>query len=109
MEEVPHTPHSAILSRAWFGGTIGEFLRMESGTSVGRLTTDSDFTVLPTQRDAWLSQIAVVKAELVGVNGSIFMEFSIPRMGRRVDTVIISGPVVFVVEFKVGDSEFDRA
>src|SRR5262245_3955407 len=109
MEATPNTPSPAILSRAWFSGTIGEFLRMDSDTIVGRLTTHSDFTVLPTQRDAWLSQIVLLKTELIGLDGFVFMEFSIPRMGRRVDTVIISGPVVFVVEFKVGDPEFDRA
>ncbi len=27
------------------------------------------------------------------------LEFSIPRMGRRIDTVLLVGPVVFVVEF----------
>jgi hypothetical protein len=37
------------------------------------------------------------------------MEFGIPRMGRRIDTVLLIGPIVFVVEFKVGDAIFDRA
>ncbi len=30
-------------------------------------------------------------------------------MGRRVDTVLLIGPIVFVVEFKVGGTSFDRA
>jgi hypothetical protein len=29
--------------------------------------------------------------------------FTIPRMGRRIDAVVIIGPVVFVLEFKVGE------
>ena len=37
------------------------------------------------------------------------MEFSIPRMGRRIDAVLLIGPIVFVVEFKVGEVDFDRA
>ena len=37
------------------------------------------------------------------------MEFNIPRMGRRVDAVLLIGPVVFVIEFKVGESVFERA
>jgi len=81
---------------------------MHSDTILGRLATHSDFTVLPSQRDAWLAQIALLQSQLVGLSGSVFLEFSIPRMGRRVDTVLIIGPVVFVVEFKVGDCEFDR-
>ena len=82
---------------------------MDSDTIVGQLTTHSDFAVLPTQRDAWLAQIALLKSTLDGSSGFVFMEFNIPRMGRRVDTVLIVGPAVFVVEFKVGDAEFDRA
>ncbi len=39
----------------------------------------------------------------------MFLEFSIPRMGRRVDAVLLIGPVVFVIEFKVGERVFDRA
>jgi hypothetical protein len=36
------------------------------------------------------------------------MEFSIPRMGRRIDTALLTGPIVFVIEFKVGDTSFER-
>ena len=46
---------------------------------------------------------------LVGLKGTIFLEFSIPRMGSRADAVLLIGPIVFVVEFKVGESVFDRA
>jgi hypothetical protein len=30
-------------------------------------------------------------------------------MGRRIDVVLVIGPVVFVIEFKVGESDFTRA
>jgi hypothetical protein len=109
MEATPGPPHLISQSRAWFGSAIADFFRMESDTIVGRLATNCDFAVLPTQRDAWLSQIELLKSHLSGLSGSVFMEFSIPRMGRRVDAVIIVGPIVIVVEFKVGGAEFDRA
>jgi hypothetical protein len=75
------------MSRSWFGSTIAELVWMDSDTILGRLAANSDFAVLPTQRDAWLTQIAALKSHLVGLGGSLFMEFSIPRMGRRVDAV----------------------
>jgi Uncharacterized conserved protein (DUF2075) len=109
MEITPHQAPPTSLSRAWFGTTIAEFLRMDSDTVLGRLATQSDFTVLPTQRDAWQVQITFLKYQLTGLSGSVFMEFNIPRMGRRIDNVLIIGPIVFVLEFKVGDAEFDRA
>ncbi len=100
---------AAPLSRAWYGASIAEFLRANPDSIVGRLTTNSDFALLPTQRDAWLAQISFLQAGLVGLTGAIFLEFNIPRMGRRIDAVLLVGPVVFVVEFKVGEETFDRA
>ena len=38
--------------------------------------------------------------------GSIFFEYSIPRMGKRIDVVLIIKNVIFVLEFKVGEKEF---
>jgi len=46
---------------------------------------------------------------LASFSGDIFFEFSIPRMGRRIDVVVIIGPLIFVIEFKVGEGRFDRA
>ncbi len=37
------------------------------------------------------------------------MEFAIPRMGRRIDVVLLIGPVAFAIEFKVGESVFERS
>jgi hypothetical protein len=95
-------------SRAWYGASIVEFMRTDSDTIVGRLTRNSDFAVETTQKDAWLSQILLLRGQIDGLTGSLFMEFSIPRMGRRIDTVLLIGPIVFVVEFKVGETVFDR-
>jgi hypothetical protein len=93
-------------SRAWFGTSIDEFFQTDPDAIVGGLTRNSDFAVLPAQRDAWLAQIRLLKEHLGGLTGSLFMEFSIPRMGRRIDTVLLVGPIVFALEFKVGDADF---
>ena len=53
-------------------------------------------------------QLPILAKALHGLTGSLYLEFNIPRMGRRIDAVILTGPVVFVVEFKVGESTFDR-
>jgi hypothetical protein len=42
------------------------------------------------------------------LGGTILLEYSIPRMGRRIDAVLLMGPVVFAIEFKVGEARFDR-
>ncbi|MBI5817949.1 MAG: DUF2075 domain-containing protein [Verrucomicrobia bacterium] len=95
--------------RAWYGASIAEFLQSEPDAILGHLTANSDFAVVPTQRDTWIAQIQFLRERLSGLDGSLFLEFNIPRMGRRIDAVLVIGPVVFAIEFKVGESRFDRA
>ena len=68
-----------LSSRAWYGASIAEFLVADSDAVVGQLARNSDFGILSTQRDAWLEQIGFLKAQLVGLVGSLFLEFSIPH------------------------------
>jgi hypothetical protein len=42
-------------------------------------------------------------------DGWIALEFAIPRMGKRVDTIIIRRGIVFVIEFKMGTKHFDAS
>ena len=85
------------------------FLRTKPDPIIGQLVTNCDFVLRPTQRDSWLEQIHLLQDQLIGLNGSLFFEFNIPRMGRRIDVVMLIGPAVFVVEFKVGETTFNRA
>jgi hypothetical protein len=100
---------AAPFSRAWYDSTISQFLESNPSTILGRMVSNGEFALLPAQRDAWLIQIKVLAASLGGLSGSLFLEFNIPRIGRRIDAVVLVGPVVFVIEFKVGESAFDRA
>jgi hypothetical protein len=73
------------------------------------LAQNPEFDLETTQREAWGEEISFLQKNLAGLSGTLYLEFSIPRMGSRVDVVLLIGPVVFVVEFKVGEAEFDRA
>lgn len=95
--------------RAWYASSIETFLAAPTETIIGALALGADFSVLPEQRDAWLVQVELLSQVLVGFRGTLFFEFSIPRMGRRIDAVVQVGPVVFVLEFKVGAATFDRS
>src|SRR5262245_52931148 len=106
MSSVPNTGSSL---RAWYGASVAEFLASDADNVLGRLTANCDFALVPTQRDAWLAQVQILREQLAGMIGSVFFEFNIPRMGRRVDVILVVGPVVFALEFKVGERVFDRA
>ena len=57
------------------------------------------------QRNAWIEQIKILKNQLAKIDdGHILFEYSIPRMGKRVDNILLLDGIVFVLEFKVGGS-----
>jgi hypothetical protein len=109
--ELPHKANGSEISslRAWYGASIADFLKTSADSIFAQLAKRNDFDLISTQRDAWIEQIEFLRSVLNGLTGAIFLEFNIPRMGRRIDAVLLIGPVVFVVEFKVGEKEFERA
>jgi hypothetical protein len=73
---------------------------------IGIITRAIEFDATFLQNKSWEQQIPLLKNALKNFEGEIFFEFSIPRIGKRVDTLIIIKNVVFVIEFKVGESQF---
>lgn len=100
------------INRAFYSATIHAFLLEEPTSILGKLTQYHTQDLVQLQTNAWLEQIAILKQQLpsfsVDTNNSIYFEFSIPRMGKRVDVVLVIEGLVFVVEFKVGSSEYAR-
>lgn len=94
--------------RAWFSSTVAQFLSESPDAVLGRLAANSDFDVSAEQRDAWIEEIGFLRRNLGGWSGSVFLEFSIPRMGKRADVILLLGGLIVVVEFKVGEKSFDR-
>jgi hypothetical protein len=93
---------------AYYSADIENFLHSTSDEILGALSAGSTFSVETTQRDAWIGQIEILKAALACVSGAVFFEFSVPRIGSRIDVVVVAGPALFVVEFKVGQADFHR-
>jgi hypothetical protein len=58
------------------------------------------------QTRAWQEQLAILRAALADVDGWLYLEFDVPRLGSRIDAVVIAGPAVFPVEFKCGERLF---
>ncbi len=94
------------MKREYYVASISEFLSTESDVILGTLARNNDFNLEQTQRDAWMKEITILKNTLIGFEGAIYFEYSIPRMGKRIDVVLIIQTAVFVVEFKVGEKEY---
>jgi Schlafen group 3, DNA/RNA helicase domain len=94
------------MNRAYYSDSISNFLTSDVRAILGTIELDNDFPSELTQRDAWLEEIQILQSTLRPYQGAIYFEYSIPRMGRRIDVVLLIGPVIFVLEFKVGGKEF---
>lgn len=98
-----------MLLNAYYSADISAFINADNESILGALAANTTFSVDPTQRNAWLGQIDVLKTSLQGLSGWILLEFIVPRIGSRIDVVLLIGPIVFVVEFKVGETHVNRA
>ncbi|WP_435979550.1 DUF2075 domain-containing protein [Psychrobacter sp. DM4] len=97
------------MQRAYYSNSIQDFLLESEEGILGRLTANhSNRTLEELQINAWRKQIKVLKDQLALFKGQIYFEFTIPRMGKRVDNIIIINNVIFVIEFKVGDGGYSK-
>jgi predicted metalloenzyme YecM len=94
------------MRREYYSDTIANFLKTTPNEILGELVKSNDFALEQTQRDAWLEEINILQKTLQPYKGSIYFEYSIPRMGKRIDVVVITGSTIFVLELKVGENEF---
>lgn len=97
------------MQSSYYSAPIPQFLGSADDALLGELTRRHHHALEHEQRGAWLSQIAILKDQLdTNPTGHLFLEFSIPRMGKRADAVVIRNGIIFVIEFKVGSKTFDR-
>jgi len=105
----PVINNRGVFSRAWFSETINVFETIPDDQVLGVLTKRSLFSILQTQRDAWLSQFQLLRDALGGRKGKVYLEFEVPRMGHRIDTVVLLDGIVFAIEFKIEAQHYLRS
>jgi len=97
------------MTRAYYTASAPELAAASSESILGILSAQFPFILEPAQRDAWMFEIdQLAKLAMHFPDTHYFLEFSIPRMGRRVDAVILRRNVVFVIEYKIGASAYGR-
>ena len=97
------------MKRAYYSSSIYDFCQQTPEQILGQMAHEHSFDLTPFQRDAWVEQTRLLKEVLYSHKGKLYFEFSIPRMGKRIDAVVIIGPAIFVIEFKVGESAYNAA
>lgn len=94
---------------AYYWAPLEVFLRHSSAEILGQLAASNTFPLEGDQRNAWQEEIRILQSSLTGMTGTIYLEFDIPRLGSRIDVVLIAGSAVFPIEFKCGATHYSRA
>lgn len=98
------------MHRSYLAIAADEIANASDDALFGQLASKLPFAVEPAQTAAWQFQIAHMRRLALQLPGAhFFMEFLIPRMGRRADLVVIHAGLIFVIEYKVGAAQFDRS
>ena len=103
---------SAIISkgnlRSYFSSTINDFLKMSKNEIVGIIhSNDVSAETRIQQSNTWNEEVEILKDQLKNLEeGRIIFEYTIPRKGKRVDVVVLYKNIVFILEFKCGDTEY---
>ena len=96
------------MARCLYNSDFATFLSTDSA-SIYRIIDDNYHgEALTTTRDAWKAEIDIMKnvvSSLNNVDGQIIFEYDIPRLGKRIDVVLLYRGIVFCLEFKVGESK----
>lgn len=95
------------MKRAYYSNNIKEFLKQDELTIFGEIVSNDQFSAQDLQKNTWKREIEILKRELSYFeSGYILFEYTIPRIGNRVDNVFIYKGIIFLLEFKVGEKTY---
>lgn len=94
--------------REYYIDSINNFIVADEENVLGQLLIHDEFETTDLQKLAWKAEIQILKRQLEEFRGDVIFEYTIPRMGHRVDTVCIIEGIIFLFEFKVGDNEYKK-
>lgn len=94
------------MNRAYYSDSIQNFIISSPNEILGIISGNSEFSDEQTQKESWKYQIISLQKILSQLSGSIYFEYAIPRMGKRIDVLLIINSIIFVLEYKVGEKEY---
>lgn len=93
--------------RCLYNNNFAGFLRETDMSVLGALCDRYHGEALTTTREAWKEEICIMQNlinQLFDKHGQIIFEYDIPRLGKRIDVVLLYKGIVFCIEFKVGEA-----
>lgn len=99
-------------SRCLYHSSLAEFSRTDETAIFGILCDNYHGDALTTTREAWRSEVTILQHVLSPYqkeDGRIIFEYDIPRLGKRINAVLLLHGIVFCLEFKVGETRILEA
>ena len=97
------------MNREYYFSTIIDFISTNPSSILGDLMVHVEFKSTDQQKNAWLKEISILQNQLTDYpEGEISFEYTIPRIGHRIDTICIIDGIIFLLEFKVGSSKYTK-
>ena len=100
------------MPKYFYYSDIQTFLGESLEQIFGKLSRNDEYDTAATQKFAWEQEIVVMKSVLEDYKneqGWIIFEYTIPRIGKRIDVVLLLRERVFTIEFKAGEEEIKHA
>jgi hypothetical protein len=91
---------------AYYSAPVDRFLAAEPNQVLGALATAHPHALELEQRQSWEQELEILRTALSRLTGALYLEFDVPRLGSRIDAVLVSGPAVLPIEFKCGERQF---
>ena len=98
-------------TRCLYNSSIETFIDKDKEAILGFLCERYHGDALTTTREAWIGEIITLQKQLTpwkNSNGQIIFEYDIPRLGKRLDVVLLLRGIVFCLEFKVGETKLNE-
>lgn len=97
------------MNRAYYSAFINDFIIENNDGVFGKISGNYELNKLTIQQsNAWKGEIRILKQAISSFDGRIYFEFTIPRMGKRVDNILIIDNCIFILEFKIGSNVYDK-
>ena len=93
--------------RCLYNNNFINFYKESNNSIFGKLCDNYHGIDLTTTRDAWKEEISIIKNIIKSYkdeDGQVIFEYNIPRLGKRIDVVLLFRGIIFCLEFKVGDN-----
>lgn len=98
-----------MINRYFYRATFQQFINATKKEIFGQIALMDEGDSVSEQKYAWSEEIDVLKQILIpwgNEHAEILLEYSIPRLGKRIDVVLLLRGIVFVIEFKAGQDNY---